>query len=234
MDRRAFLGTVAGSFLAAPLAAEAQPAGPVRLIGVLMDLAQSDPGAQSEVAVFRGALAKLGWTKGSNLQIELRWGTADANRMKTLAKELVDLRPDAILSRGTPVTRALASQTRTVPIVFVVVADPIGSGFAASLARPGGNITGFSNLFSALGGKWVELLKEIAPRSRGTPVQPGNPRAAPTIHAFHSSRRVIPCRPGECRSGARQGRDRRRYRCTSAQSGWRPHRDAGWIQLGKS
>ena len=165
MDRRVFVATLAGGLLAAPLAAEPQPAGPVRLIGVLMDLAQSDPGAQSEVAVFRGALAKLGWTEGSNLQIELRWGTADADRMKTLAKELVDLRPDAILSRGTPVTRALASQTRTVPIVFVVVADPIGSGFAASLARPGGNITGFSNLFSALGGKWVELLKEIAPRS---------------------------------------------------------------------
>jgi putative ABC transport system substrate-binding protein len=111
MDRRAFLAAVTGGLLAPPLAAEAQPAGPVRLIGVLTDLAQSDPGAQSEVAVFRGALAKLGWTEGSNLQIELRWGTADANRMKTLAKELVDLRPDAILSRGTPVTGALARQT---------------------------------------------------------------------------------------------------------------------------
>ena len=156
---------LAGGLLAAPLAAEAQPASPVRLIGVLMDLAESDPGAQSEVAVFRGALAKLGWTEGSNLRIELRWGVADADRMKTLAKELVDLRPDAILSRGTPVTGALARQPRTVPIVFVAVADPIGSGFAASLARPDGNITGFSNLFSALGGKWVELLKEISPRS---------------------------------------------------------------------
>lgn len=150
---------------AAPLGTEAQPSDRVRLIGVLMDLAPSDPGGQSEVAVLQGALAKLGWTDGSNLRIELRWGAADVERTKTLAKELVDLRPDAILSRGTPVTAALARQTRTIPIVFVAVADPIGSGFGVSLARPGGNITGFANHFSALGGKWVELLKEIAPRT---------------------------------------------------------------------
>jgi putative ABC transport system substrate-binding protein len=137
----------------------------VRLIGVLHDLAASDPAAQSEVAAFRGALAKLGWTEGSNLRIELRWGTGDPDRISTLAKELVDLRPDAILGRSTIVTGAVARETRTIPIVFVVVADPIGSGFAASLARPGGNITGFTVDQSTVGGKWVELLKEIAPRT---------------------------------------------------------------------
>ena len=98
------------------------------------------------VAAFRGALTKLGWTEGSNLRIELRWGGADPDRIRTSAKELVDLRPDAILGQTTAVTGALASETRTIPIVFAVVSDPIGSGFATSLAHPGGNITGFTDV----------------------------------------------------------------------------------------
>src|SRR6516164_7840974 len=110
-------------------------------------------------------LAKLGWTEGSNLRIELRWGNADPDRIRTLAKELTDLRPDVILSPTTLVTGALARETRTIPIVFVNVGDPIASGFAASLARPGGNITGFTVETPEQGGKWVELLKEIAPRT---------------------------------------------------------------------
>jgi putative tryptophan/tyrosine transport system substrate-binding protein len=142
-----------------------RPVNQIRLVAVLQDLAESDPVAQSEVAAFRGALAKLGWIEGINFRIEVRWAAGNADRMKALARELVDLRPDAILGRGTPVTGALARETRTIPIVFVVVADPIGSGFAACLARPGGNITGFSNLFPPLAAKWVQLLKEIAPRT---------------------------------------------------------------------
>jgi putative ABC transport system substrate-binding protein len=165
LKRRQFITLVGSAAASWPLVARAQQPERMKRIGVLMDLAESDPVAQSEIAAFRGALAKLGWTEGNNLRIEIRWAVADADMMKTWAKELVDLRPDAILSRGTPVTRALAGETRTIPIVFVVVADPIGSGFAASLARPGGNITGFSNLFSTLGSKWVELLKEVAPRT---------------------------------------------------------------------
>jgi len=135
------------------------------LIGVLMAFAESDPAAQSQVAAFRGALAKLGWTEGRNLRIELRWGAGDANRISTFARELVELRPDAIVGQTTPVTSALARETRTIPIVFAVVSDPIGSGFAASFAHPGGNITGFTTNEPAVGGKWMELLKEIAPRT---------------------------------------------------------------------
>ena len=133
-----------GSAATWPLAARAQQPDRVRRIGVLMGFAESDPAAQSEVAAFRDALTKLGWTEGSNLRIELRWGAGDADRIRTLAKELVDLRPDAILGRNTPVIGALARETRTIPIVFAGVSDPIGSGFAASFAHPGGNITGFT------------------------------------------------------------------------------------------
>ena len=121
--------------------------------------------AQSWFAAFREALRNMGWTEGSNLRIELRWSARDADRMRTLAKELVDLRPDAIFGATTPVIGALARETRTIPIVFAAVSDPIGSGFAANLAHPGGNITGFTTHDPALGGKWVGLLKEIAPRT---------------------------------------------------------------------
>jgi putative tryptophan/tyrosine transport system substrate-binding protein len=127
--------------------------------------AESDPAAQSQVAAFRAALAKLGWTEGSNLRIELRWGAGDADRIRTFAKELVNLQPDAIVAQTTAATRALARETRTIPIVFAVVSDPIGSGFAASLAHPGGNITGFAAYDPAIGGKWMALLKEIAPHT---------------------------------------------------------------------
>jgi putative tryptophan/tyrosine transport system substrate-binding protein len=139
----------------------------MRLIGVLMAYAESDSTAQSWLAAFRAALAKLGWTEGSNLRIELRWSAADADRMRTLAKELVDLRPNAIFGVTTPAIGALARETRTIPIVFAGVSDPIGAGYVDNLARPGGNITGFmsGNGDPALGGKWVELLKQIAPRT---------------------------------------------------------------------
>ncbi|MGC1571605.1 MAG: ABC transporter substrate-binding protein, partial [Pseudolabrys sp.] len=121
--------------------------------------------AQSYVTAFRSALTKLGWTEGNNLRTEVRWGAGDADKIRSFAKEIVDLRPDAIVGQSTPVVVALVRETQTIPIVFVNVADPIGSGFVASLARPGGNLTGFMTDNSALGGKWVELLKEIAPRT---------------------------------------------------------------------
>ena len=164
MRRREFIALL-GNAAAWPVAARAQQPDRMRLIGVLMAFAESDPAAQSEVAGFRDALKKLGWMEGNNLRIELRWGTGDADRIKTFAKELVDLRPDAILGQTTPVIGALARETRTIPIVFAVVSDPIGSGFGASLAHPGGNITGFTTNEPAVGGKWMGLLKEIAPRT---------------------------------------------------------------------
>jgi len=165
MRRREFISLIGGA-AAWPLAARAQQPDRMRLIGVLMGYPESDQAAQSWLAAFRGALPKLGWTEGSNLRIELRWSANDPARMRTLAKELVDLRPNAILGATTPVVAALARETKTISIVFVGVSDPIGSGFAANLAHPGGNITGFqANGDPALGGKWVEQLKEIAPRT---------------------------------------------------------------------
>jgi putative ABC transport system substrate-binding protein len=167
MRRRDFIQGVVASTAAWPLAARAQQPDQMRLIGVLMAYLENDSTAQSWLAAFRAALAKLGWTEGSNLRIELRWSGADADRMSALAKELVDLRPNAIFAVTTPATGALARETKTIPIVFAGVSDPIGSGFAANLAHPGGNITGFMSNDPAgtLGGKWVELLKQIAPRT---------------------------------------------------------------------
>jgi putative ABC transport system substrate-binding protein len=156
-----------------------------------MAFAESDPTAQSWVAAFRDALTKLGWSEANNLRIELRWGAADPDRIRTLAKELVDLQLDAIFDQSTPVTGALARETQTIPIVFVYVADPIGSGFAPSLAHPGDNITGFTYLEPTTGGKWVGLLKEIAPRTTHVALlfNPATapPRYMPSVQAAASS-----------------------------------------------
>jgi putative ABC transport system substrate-binding protein len=165
MRRREFITLVGGAMATWPVAARAQQPDRMRLIGVLMAYAESDSTAQSWLATFRAALAKLGWTEGSNLRIELRWSAADPDKIMAFTKELVDLRPDVIFGQSTPAIRALARETKTIPIVFAFVTDPIGSGFAANLAHPGGNITGFTVNDPALGGKWVQLLKEIAPRT---------------------------------------------------------------------
>ena len=166
MKRRDFITLLGGAAAAWPLAARAQQPDRMRLIGVLMAYGESDSTAQSWLAAFRAALTKLGWTEGSNLRIELRWSGADADRIRTLAKELVDLRPNAIFGVTTPAIAALARETRTIPIVFAGVSDPIGAGYVDNLARPGGNITGFmTGNAAAVGGKWMELLKQIAPRT---------------------------------------------------------------------
>ncbi len=151
--------------LFAPLAAGAQQTGQIRRIGVLMGLPESDPRAQARAAAFRNGLQTLGWAEGRNIRIDVRWATtSDAPSMQRFAKELVALQPDLILSHNTPTTAALVQQTRTIPIVFVVVSDPVGSGFVASFPRPGGNVTGFTNIEPTMASKWLELLKEIAPR----------------------------------------------------------------------
>ena len=164
MRRREFI-TLVGGAAVWPLAASAQQGGRVRTIGVLMNFLESDPAGQVGFEAFRDALKKLGWREGSDLRIELRWAESDPDRLRAFAKELVELRPDAIVAGSTAGVVALARETRTIPIVFATVADPIGSGFAGSLAHPGGNITGFAAVDSAMGGKWLELLKEIAPRT---------------------------------------------------------------------
>src|SRR5271166_788555 len=166
MRRREFLGVLGGTALGWPLAARAQP-DQVWRIGVLMGYAESVSEAQAYIAAFRDGLQKLGWTEGRNTRIDTRWATpADAELMQRFAKELVALQPDLILSHTTPTTLALLRQTRTIPIIFANVADPVGSGFVASLARPGANITGFNVSEPTMAGKWMELLKEIAPGVR--------------------------------------------------------------------
>ena len=165
MKRRAFITLLSGATIAWPLAARAQQTERVRRIGVLMGWPESDSEAQSEFAAFVQELRKLGWADGRNLRIDSRWAMpAHPESMHRFAKELVALQPELILSQSTPATAALLQQTRTIPIIFAIVADPIGSGFVASFPRPGGNATGFAVTEPTQAGKWVELLKEIAPR----------------------------------------------------------------------
>jgi ABC-type uncharacterized transport system substrate-binding protein len=182
MRRREFITLVGSAAASRSLAVRAEHVGPVRLIGVLTGYPETDPSAQSWVAAFRDALTKLGWTEGRNLHIEPHWGGGDADEIRTLAKELINLRPDAILGVTTPVVGALARETRTIPIVFVLAVDPIRSGFANSLAHPGGNITGFTGNDPAIGGKWMELLKEIAPRTVHVALL-FNPATAPPLQS---------------------------------------------------
>jgi len=164
MRRRDFIALLGcGAALALPHVARAQDR--MRRIGVLMAYPEGDAEAQARVAAFRDGLQKLGWTEGRNIRIDTRWATpGDAEARQRFAKELVALQPDLIFSLNTPTTAALVQQTRTIPIVFAVVVDPVGSGFVASLPRPGGNVTGFTLMEPTMAGKWLELLKEIAPR----------------------------------------------------------------------
>ena len=163
MRRRTFISLVGGA-ATWPLAARAQQPERMRRIGVLMGYAENDSEAQAWIAAFREGLQKLGWTEGRNVRVDTRWASADAEAMQRFAQELVALQPDLILSQSTPAVAALLQQTRTIPIVFALIANPVGSGFVASFARPGGNVTGFVTIEGSLGGKWLELLKEIAPR----------------------------------------------------------------------
>jgi putative ABC transport system substrate-binding protein len=164
MDRRKFIGTVAGGCLVAASIARAQQPESARRIGVLMGYAERDPEAQLRLVAFKEGLAALGWAEGRNLTIDVRWTAGDVKHAASFAKELVALKPDVILANTTLVTAAVQTETRTIPIIFTAVSDPVGSGFVKTLSRPGGNITGFINLESSLVEKWLQLLKEIAPR----------------------------------------------------------------------
>jgi putative ABC transport system substrate-binding protein len=160
IERRKFLAMLGGAGVAWPLAARAQQPERMRLIGVLMGPGETDPQAQSEITTFRQGLQALGWT-GRNVRVAYRWADGDVNRMRTFARELIALQPDAVLAATTPAVAALQEETRTIPIVFVRVSDP--SVFVDSISKPGGHITGFSNFEPSLAGKWLQLLKEIAP-----------------------------------------------------------------------
>ena len=182
MRRREFISLLGGAAVAWPLAARAQQGERMRRIGVLMSLTEDDPDAKVRLATFQRGLEMLGWSKGRNVRIDYRFAPAGA-QAQVLAKELVALQPDVILSQATPSTTALHRETRTIPIVFVGVADPIGSGFVASLARPSTNITGLLLFEASTTGKWLAMLKEMAPRlTRAALVL--NPKTAPYYELY--------------------------------------------------
>ena len=162
MKRREFIGLL-GSAAAWPLAARAQQPERMRRIGVLMNTSADDPEGQARIAAFHQGLQEWGWTLGQNARIEVRWGAIDASSSRRYAAELVALSPDVVLAAASAAMGALQQTTRTVPIVFVNIIDPVGAAFVESLARPGGNATGFTPFEYGLSGKWLELLKEIAP-----------------------------------------------------------------------
>src|SRR5215831_5110055 len=163
MKRREFITLLGGAAATWPLAARAQQGERVRRVGVLMNLASDDPEGQARIVAFVQGLQQSGWTDGHNVQIDTRWAAGDAARFQRYAEELLALAPDVILASATPSVQALQHATRTVPIVFANVGDPVGMGLVASLSRPGGNTTGFSFFEFGFGAKWLELLKEIAP-----------------------------------------------------------------------
>src|SRR5262245_28048059 len=163
MRRRDFIAGISGA-AAWPFTMRAQERERVRRVGILAAFAADDPEGQDRVAAFLQGLQELGWTVGRNVRIVIRWGAGDADLYRKYAAELVALAPDAILANGTVALGPLHQATRTIPIVFVNVPDPVGGGWVATMARPGGNITGFTTFEYSTSGKWLELLKEIAPR----------------------------------------------------------------------
>ena len=177
MRRRDLICGIIGSATAWPLAARAQQGGTPR-VGILMPVAEADDEGQAQVKVFREALQKLGRIEGRNLQIEYRWTGGNLSQLPIASKQLVDLRPEVILARTTPVAAAILRETRTVPVVFVSVSDPVGDHLVASIARPGGNATGFTNIDASMSGKSVQLLKEIFPQIARVAII-FNPQTAP-------------------------------------------------------
>ena len=221
MKRREFITLLGGAVVAWPLAARAQQPERMRRIGVLMAYPESDSEAQAQIAAFRDGLQKLGWMEGRNIRIDTRWvTTTDAESMQRFAKELVALQPDLILSSNTPTTAALLQQTRTIPIVFATVGDPIGSGFVASFPRPGGNVTGFVTIEVSLGGKWLELLKEIAPRVNRVAFlfNPATATYAELLPEPLQSRRCVRRSGGDCSTCSRHVRVRIRHCCTGSRA----------------
>ena len=164
IGRRELLVALGAAAAVGPLAARAQQGERMRRIGVLMPFAEDNPVGQARLAAFRQGLLQLGWADGRNVRIDSRWGAGDASLTRTYARELVALAPDVLMAVSSGAVAPLREVTRTVPIVFAVVADPVGAGFVENLAQPGGNVTGFLGYEYTLSGKWLELLKEIAPR----------------------------------------------------------------------
>jgi putative ABC transport system substrate-binding protein len=196
MRRREFIAGLGGA-AAWPLAAHAQQPDRVRRVGVLMHLSADDAESQTRYAAFLQALGELGWTVGRNLWIDLRWTASNVDLTRMYAKELVDLQPDVTLADSTPVTAALQRETRTIPIVFAAISDPVGSGFVASLPRPGGNITGFISLEGTMGGKWLQLLTQIAPSVKRAAAifNPDTATASYFLPSFEAAARSLKVEP---------------------------------------
>jgi putative tryptophan/tyrosine transport system substrate-binding protein len=198
MRRREFIAGLGGA-VAWPLAARAQQGDHMKRIAVLNAFGESDPEPKGWLSRFLHGLSELGWTDGRNVRMDVRWTASNVDLMPILAKELIDLQPDVILSNSTPLTAILQRQTRTIPIVFVAVADPVGNGFVASLTRPGGNITGFISQEAPIAGKWLELLTEIAPGLKRAAII-FNPDTAPGgvsyyLSAFEAAARLLNVEP---------------------------------------
>jgi putative ABC transport system substrate-binding protein len=191
--RRDFIMLLGGAAAAWPLVARAQQGDRLRRIGVLMAGDENDPVTKANLSAFTQAITGLGWTEGRNVRMDLRWGGGDINRIRALAKELVGLQPDIILTGGTSVTVAVQPETRTIPIVFSVNADPIATGIVARLDRPSGNVTGFATYEPTMGGKWLELLSEIAPGLKRAAIMfnPYTPSASTYIPSFETAARSL-------------------------------------------
>jgi len=189
MKRREFI-TLLGGAAAWPLAARAQQGERMRRIGILLPVAPDDAEFQTRVGAFLQGLQQLGWAIGRNVRIDTRWAGASATEIRRHAAELVALAPDVILAHGSSSVRSLLEATRTVPIVFPIVGDPVGAGFVETLARPGGNVTGFMTTEYSIGGKWLELLKEIAPHASGGP-SGFNPRLRNQSVCCHTGRGAV-------------------------------------------
>jgi putative tryptophan/tyrosine transport system substrate-binding protein len=184
MRRRDFITLLGGAASSAwPLAARAQQGERMRRIAMLSGLAANDSEAQARVAAFQQGLKELGWREGRNLHIDFRWSTGDATEMSTFAKELMELKPDLIVGMTTPAVAALVQETKTIPIVFASIVDPVGRGFISNMARPGGNVTGILNFEFSMGGKWLETLMRVAPAVKHVAVL-FNPEAAPYAPSF--------------------------------------------------
>ena len=197
MRRRTFIAGV-GSAAAWPVVARGQQPDRVRRVGGLLHLsADDDAESQSRYAAFLQGLGELGWTVGRNVRMDLRWTASDVDLTRMYAKELVDLQPDVILADSTPVTAALQQETRTIPIVFAAIPDPVGSGFVAGLPRPGGNITGFISLADTMGGKWLQLLTEIAPgvKRAAAIFNPDTATASYFLPSFEAAARSLKVEP---------------------------------------
>jgi len=181
--RRRELIAALGGVAAWPLAARAQQAEQIRRIAMLSGLTASDPEAQARLAAFHQGLKEVGWTAGRNLRIDFRWSSGDTAETRTLARELVELKPELIIGMTTPAVAALVKETKTIPIVFAGIVDPVGRGFVSNMARPGGNVTGILNFEFSMGGKWLETLKQIAPAVRRVALL-FNPETAPFAPSF--------------------------------------------------